>query len=110
MTELKVPAPIWCWGRDVPGFTRFCPPDAMLSLLHVPLWNAELRRMKVKLAVRDWDYITPLVFGDVKPEGFELEVHRVADLPRDMNGEFDASEFSMSRYSTGRAKGDTGIH
>jgi 4,5-dihydroxyphthalate decarboxylase len=66
--------------------------------------------MKVKLAVRDWDYITPLVFGDVKPEGFELEVHRVADLPRDMNGEFDASEFSMSRYSTGRAKGDTGIH
>ncbi len=68
-------------------------------------------RMKVRLGVRDWDYVTPLLLGDVKPEGFELEVQRFADLPTDLANDdrYDAAEMSLSRYATGRARGETGV-
>ena len=67
--------------------------------------------MKVRLGVRDWDYVTPLLLGDVKGEGFELVVDRFADLPTDFANDerYDATEMSLSRYSTGRARGETGI-
>ena len=34
----------------------------------------------IRLAVRDWDYFTPLALGDLKPEGFNLEIDRVGTL------------------------------
>jgi 4,5-dihydroxyphthalate decarboxylase len=67
--------------------------------------------IRIRLAVRDWDYITPLVLGDVKPEGFELEVDRVAALPDNLAGHalYDAAEMSFSRYALGRSRGETGV-
>ncbi|HWK47171.1 MAG TPA: hypothetical protein VNT30_20785 [Stellaceae bacterium] len=65
----------------------------------------------IRLAVRDWDYITPLALGDIRPADFALEVHRVGTLPDDLANDprYDAGEMSMSRYSLGRARGDDTI-
>lgn len=65
----------------------------------------------IRLAVRDWDYFTPLALGDIKPDGFALEVHRVGTLVGDLatNPQWDAAEISFSRYAQGRAKGETGL-
>lgn len=67
--------------------------------------------MKVRMAVRDWDYLTPLALGDVRADGIELILDRVATLPENLGTDtrYDASEISFSRYITGRATGDTGI-
>ena len=64
----------------------------------------------VRLAVRDWDWITPLALGDVRPDGFALQVHRVAELP-DLAADprYDAGEMSFSRYALGRARGEEGV-
>lgn len=63
--------------------------------------------MRVRLAVRDWDFITPLLLGDVRAEGVELEVQRVEALPEDLatDARFDAAEMSLSRYCLARAAG-----
>ncbi len=68
-------------------------------------------KVKVRLALRDWDYITPLVLGDVRSERLDVQVDRVATLPEDFASDprYDASEISFSRYTTGRARGDTRI-
>ena len=68
--------------------------------------------MQIRLAVRDWDYITPLALGDVRPERFDLVVDRVANLPSDLakDEQHDASEISISRYSLGRERGESGVH
>jgi 4,5-dihydroxyphthalate decarboxylase len=65
----------------------------------------------IRLAVRDWDYFTPLALGDIKPQGFALEVHRVGTLVGDLaaSSEYDAAEISFSRYAQGRAKGDSAL-
>ena len=65
----------------------------------------------IRLAVRDWDYFTPLALGDIKPEGFALEVHRVGTLVGDLatSTDYDAAEVSFSRYAQLRAKGDTSL-
>ncbi|WP_342755060.1 nitrate ABC transporter substrate-binding protein [Pantoea sp. MBD-2R] len=65
----------------------------------------------IRLAVRDWDYFTPLALGDIKPEGFALEVHRVGTLVGDLatSPDYDAAEVSFSRYAQLRAKGDTSL-
>jgi 4,5-dihydroxyphthalate decarboxylase len=66
----------------------------------------------VRLAVRDWDwdYITPLALGDVCPNGFRLEVHRVAVLPNLADDDrYDVAEMSFSRYALGRAGGEAGV-
>jgi len=64
-------------------------------------------KIKIRLAVRDWDYIVPLALGDVTAPGIDLDVHRVGTLPDDLASDprFDAGEMSMSRYSLGRARG-----
>jgi 4,5-dihydroxyphthalate decarboxylase len=61
----------------------------------------------IRLAVRDWDFITPLALGDVRPKEFNLEVSRVGTLPDDLatDPQYDAGEMSLSRYSLGRARG-----
>ncbi|MEI2266939.1 nitrate ABC transporter substrate-binding protein [Erwinia sp. CGal63] len=65
----------------------------------------------IRLAVRDWDYFTPLALGDIRPEGFALEVHRVGTLVNDLaNSEtYDAAEISFSRYAQLRARGDSSL-
>jgi 4,5-dihydroxyphthalate decarboxylase len=67
--------------------------------------------IEINLAVRDWDYITPLALGDVRSRDFDLVVHRVGTLPDDLasNPLYDAGEVSFSRYSLGRARGETSI-
>jgi 4,5-dihydroxyphthalate decarboxylase len=61
----------------------------------------------VRLAVRDWDHLTPLVLGDVASDRIDLKIERVAALPELVSDpRYDASEVSFSRYVTGRAKGD----
>lgn len=66
----------------------------------------------IRLAVRDWDYFTPLALGDVKPEGFTVEVHRVGTLVDNLatSEEYDAGEVSFSRYAQSRAKGDDTLY
>ena len=36
--------------------------------------------LKLRLALRDWDYMTPLVLGDVSSPKLEIEVDRVGTL------------------------------
>jgi len=68
-------------------------------------------KVKVRLALRDWDYMTPLVLGDVRSEHLDVQVDRVAALPEDFANDprYDASEISFSRYTTSRARGETKI-
>lgn len=62
----------------------------------------------IRLAVRDWDYFTPLALGDVRPKGFNVEVHRVGTLVNDL-ADYDAGEVSFSRYAQGRVNGETAL-
>ncbi|WP_320409768.1 nitrate ABC transporter substrate-binding protein [Bosea sp. Root483D1] len=65
----------------------------------------------IRLALRDWDFITPLLLGDLASDRFELKIERLASLPDDFASDprFDASEISFSRYTTGRARGEAGV-
>jgi 4,5-dihydroxyphthalate decarboxylase len=68
-------------------------------------------KITVRLALRDWDYMTPLVLGDVHSERLDVQVDRVAALPEDFANDprYDASEISFSRYITGRARGEKSV-
>ncbi len=79
-----------------------------LSRLHRELPKLTIT---IRLAVRDWDYITPLALGDIKPEGFELKIDRVGTLPDDLatSSQYDAGEVSFSRYAQSRARGDESL-
>lgn len=65
----------------------------------------------IRLAVRDWDYFTPLALGDIRPEGFALEVHRVGTLVNELGNSdrYDAAEISFSRYAQLRDKDDRSL-
>lgn len=65
----------------------------------------------IRLAVRDWDYFTPLALGDIKPKGFTLAIDRVGTLPDDLahSPHYDAGEVSFSRYAQSRARGDESL-
>jgi 4,5-dihydroxyphthalate decarboxylase len=67
--------------------------------------------LTLRLAIRDWDYIVPLALGDVASPDVRLVIDRVGSLPDDLasHPDYDAGEMSFSRYSLGRAKGDTSI-
>ena len=68
-------------------------------------------KLTIRLAVRDWDDITPLALGDVTSERLDLRLDRVAALPDDLatGAHHDAAEMSLSRYTTARARGDTAV-
>lgn len=65
----------------------------------------------IRLGLRDWDFITPLLLGDVASDRFDVRIERLAALPEDLASDprFDAGEISFSRYATGRARGETGV-
>jgi len=65
----------------------------------------------IRMAVRDWDYLTPIALGDVASDRFAIALDRVGTLPDDLarDARYDAAEMSMSRYSLGRARGETAI-
>jgi 4,5-dihydroxyphthalate decarboxylase len=68
-------------------------------------------KVVVRIALRDWDYITPLALGDVRSDRIDLQVDRVGTLPEDFANDprYEASEISFSRYVTGRARGDSRV-
>jgi len=62
---------------------------------------------RIRLALRDWDHLVPLVTGRVRPRGFALEIESRAITP-DVLGEpgLHGGETSFSRYALGRGGGD----
>lgn len=65
----------------------------------------------LRLAVRDWDYLTPLALGDVRSPRLELIVDRVGTLGQDLRDDeaHDAAEMSFSRYTSMSADGEGGV-
>ncbi|MBB3949947.1 nitrate ABC transporter substrate-binding protein [Aureimonas jatrophae] len=65
----------------------------------------------LRLAVRDWDYLTPLALGDVRSPRLDLAVERVGTLVSHLGREpaFDAAEMSFSRYAQMRFEGDASV-
>jgi len=72
--------------------------------------------LKIRLAVRDWDYLTPLIRGELPcgelPCGeLEIEICPIAGVSRNFAAEhrYDAGEISFSRYVTSRCRGEADI-
>lgn len=65
-------------------------------------------RVPIKIATRDWDYLTPLILGDVTSERIDLQVDRVGTLIPDLatSDVYDAAEMSFSRYTSAMAAGE----
>lgn len=65
----------------------------------------------LRIATRDWDYLTPLLLGDITSKHLDLQITRVGTLLNDLAGapEFDAAEMSFSRYSSAMANGETEV-
>lgn len=64
----------------------------------------------IRLALRDWDHLTPLLMGEVDlsslhETGHTLDITRVASLPPLDDQRFDAAEISLSGYSRAVADG-----
>jgi 4,5-dihydroxyphthalate decarboxylase len=64
----------------------------------------------IRLIARDYDVITPLLSGDVGPEGVDLEIDRATPIGafRD-DASFQAGEMSFSQYLRRLDAGDTEI-
>ena len=62
----------------------------------------------LRLAVRDWDYLTPLALGDVSSPRLDLVVDRVGTLASSFGATspHDAVEMSFSRYAQIMADGE----
>jgi 4,5-dihydroxyphthalate decarboxylase len=65
----------------------------------------------LRLALRDWDYMTPLVLGDVSSPRLDVKVDRVGTLISHLGRDeaHEAAEMSFSRYAQLRADGDDTI-
>ncbi|NEI35922.1 nitrate ABC transporter substrate-binding protein [Rhizobium leguminosarum] len=65
----------------------------------------------LRIALRDWDYMTPLVLGDVRSSRLDIKVDRVATLVSSLADDqaHDAAEMSFSRYSQMRHDGDARV-
>lgn len=62
----------------------------------------------LRLALRDWDYMTPLILGDVSSPRLDIKIDRVGTLVGNLATDeaHDAAEMSFSRYSQLRHDGD----
>ncbi|RRH76160.1 ABC transporter substrate-binding protein [Falsigemmobacter faecalis] len=67
--------------------------------------------LKLRLAMRDWDYLTPLVVGDLQSDRLELEIDRVGTLVNHVGRDpaYEGAEASFSRYSQLRLENDTSL-
>jgi 4,5-dihydroxyphthalate decarboxylase len=67
--------------------------------------------VSIRFATRDWDYLTPLILGDVKSDRLEVSIDRVGTLIPDLATDpaYDAAEVSFSRYTSAMAEGAGGI-
>jgi 4,5-dihydroxyphthalate decarboxylase len=64
----------------------------------------------VKMVARDYDVLTPLLNGDVQPEGIELRIDRAASIGAFREEEtFQAGEMSFSQYVRRLDAGDDDI-
>lgn len=65
-------------------------------------------KLAIRLALRDWDTMTPLALGDVASERLDIRLERVAALPDNLatDARYDASEMSLSRYTLARGRGE----
>lgn len=68
-------------------------------------------RVPIRIATRDWDYLTPLVLGEVSSDRLDLQVDRVGTLIPDLatSDIYDAAEVSFSRYTSAMAAGDDAV-
>lgn len=64
-------------------------------------------RPRVRLGLRDWDYLTPILLGDVTSPDVDVEIVRLSALLDDPAGApgYDGAEISFSRYAQRRAQG-----
>lgn len=67
--------------------------------------------LTLRIATRDWDYLTPLLLGDVASRHLDLRIARVGTVVDNLaaSADYDASELSFSRYSSLMEKGDRAI-
>lgn len=67
--------------------------------------------LTLRLALRDWDYMTPLVLGEVSSPRLDIKVDRVGTLVSHIGKDeaHDAAEMSFSRYSQLRIDGDHSV-
>ena len=67
--------------------------------------------LTLRLALRDWDYMTPLVLGDVRSPRLDIKIDRVGTLISNvaLDPSYDAAEMSFSRYAQQRHDGDDSV-
>lgn len=67
--------------------------------------------VSIRFATRDWDYLTPLILGDVASPRLAVEIDRVGTLIPDLatDSKYDAAEVSFSRYTSLMAAGTEAI-
>ncbi|WP_293853610.1 nitrate ABC transporter substrate-binding protein [uncultured Alsobacter sp.] len=65
----------------------------------------------LRIATRDWDYLTPLLLGDVTSDRLSLQITRVGTLISDLatSADYDAAELSFSRYVSAMAAGASAV-
>jgi len=65
--------------------------------------------VQLRIAMRDWDFLTPILLGDVSDERFDLTLERVATLPGNPSqvNDLDGAEVSLSRFVQQRVAGHT---
>lgn len=66
--------------------------------------------LTLRIALRDWDYITPLVLGEVSSDRLNLVVDRVGTLVSHVGrSDYDVAETSFSRYAQLCHDGDDSV-
>ena len=67
--------------------------------------------LRLRIALRDWDYMTPLVLGDVRSPRLDIKIDRVGTLVSNvaLDPSYDAAEMSFSRYAQQRHDGDDSV-
>lgn len=65
-------------------------------------------KLKVRIALRDWDFLTPILLGDIKSDLIDLKIERVETLVTNlaMIDHYEGAETSFSRYTSARALQD----
>jgi 4,5-dihydroxyphthalate decarboxylase len=65
------------------------------------------RKVSLELVIKDYDYLAPLMYGDVIPEGLDLHIDRVSPITRTTEDpSVPAGELSFSGYLIRLAQGN----